>query len=258
MAQRVEGNSNLLLQYACRLESFKQRRKIDNPEIIPIKSQETIKNPEPLQEVINLTENDTDLINVTAHSIKNSGLFFSVPLIKDCNAENRGYDDEVLKKTFKNCLINAYYLQALSNLKEFYRQEEVKNTQSTQQSEQEQNREKTTQSPLNKIKTAKNQEKDKILKKINGEKKLEQEGLSIKIDTNDSSEQDSSESMTNTDSTKYIPDNISPLSSIASYDTLAFNSSSLTEDTNYDTSPLSPTEVQSCKTPETPRTPHTL
>lgn len=250
MVRNLKDKSASLLQYACRLEKFKQRRKIDNPEIIPIKSQETIENSNPTPpEPIDLTETNEDLIGVTAHSIRNSNLFFSIPGLKDQYQKddegNKTYDMDKLRNTFKNCFVNAYYLQALSNLKEFYRQEETENTQSTQQSEQEQNREKTTQSPLDKIKTA----KDKEIQKINEEKKLEQEGLSIKIDTNGSSEKDNSESMTNTDSTKYIPDNISPLSPIASHDTLTSNSSSLTI--------LSPTEFESYKTPETPRTPRT-
>ena len=157
MTQRVEGNSNLLLQYACRLERFKQRRKIDNPEIIPIKSQETTKNSNASQEPIDLTGKNKDLIGVTAHSIKNSGLFFSVPLTKDGDKLDGTYDDKVLKKIFKNCLINAYYSQALLNLKEFYRREaeeekkELENTETTQPSKQEQNGNQTTQEGKNEM-----------------------------------------------------------------------------------------------------------
>ena len=206
MTQRVEGNSNLLLQYACRLERFKQRRKIDNPEIIPIKSQETTKNSNASQEPIDLTGKNKDLIGVTAHSIKNSGLFFSVPLTKDGDGKNGTYDDEVLKKIFKNCLINAYYSQALLNLKEFYRQEaeeekkELENTETTQLSQQEQNGDQTTQegrngklaslqgvgncqtnretggsNALEKIKEAKDQEKEEIKKHLNSMSTIHQE-----------------------------------------------------------------------------------
>lgn len=237
MIRNLKDKSASLLQYACRLEKFKQRRKIDNPEIIPIKSQETTKNSNAPQEPIDLTEKNEDLIGVTAHSIRNSNLFFSIPGLKDQyrinDKGNKVYYTNELSNTFKNCLINAYYSQALSNLKEFYRQE-TKNTQSTQPGQQEQNREET----------AKYEEKDKIK-----EEKLEQEELNIKVDISSLSKKDNSESMTNTDSTKYIPDNISPLSPIASHDTLTSNSSSLTI--------LSPTEFESYKTPETPRTPRT-
>ena len=184
MTQRVEGNSDLLLQYACRLERFKQRRKIDNPEIIPIKSQETTKNSNASQEPIDLTEKNKDLIGVTAHSIKNSGLFFSVPLTKDGDKLDGTYDDEVLKKIFKNCLINAYYSQALLNLKEFYRQEAKleKNTDEDARTTQEgkngmldplrgvgncqTNRETGGSNALQKIKEAKNQEKNKMKPKL--------------------------------------------------------------------------------------------
>lgn len=247
MVRNLKDKSASLLQYACRLEKFKQRRKIDNPEIIPIKSQETTKNSNAPQEPIDLTEKNEDLIGVTAHSIRNSNLFFSIPGLKDQyrinDKGNKVYYTNELRNTFKNCLINAYYSQALSNLKEFYRQE-TKNTQSTQPGQQEQNREETTKSPLDEIKTAKEEEKDKIK-----EEKLEQKGLNIKVDISGLSKKDNSESMTNTNSTKYIPDNISPLSPIASHDTLTSNSSSLTI--------LSPTEFESYKTPETPRTPRT-
>ena len=65
---------------------------------------------------------------------------------------DKTYKEEEIQKVFLNCFINAYCSQALSNLKEFYRQEaeeeeekkELENTKTTQSSQQEQNGDQTT------------------------------------------------------------------------------------------------------------------
>ncbi len=169
-----------LLECACYLQKFRQRRKHLDPTIDSESSkkfyqteatQDTKKaeqnsgllemTPElrDLQEILQ----DKDVKEVIPESIKKSNLFFSIPLLTSCIKDGQ-YQEEEIKKVFLNCFINAYCSQALSNLKEFYRQEaeleknpddyrqkedeekkELENTKTTQSSQQEQNGDQTTQ-----------------------------------------------------------------------------------------------------------------
>ena len=155
-----------LLECACYLQKFRQRRKHLDPTIDSESSkkfyqteatQDTKKaeqnsgllemTPElrDLQEILQ----DKDVKEVIPESIKKSNLFFSIPLLTSCIKDGQ-YQEEEIKKVFLNCFINAYCSQALSNLKEFYRQKEdeekkeLENTKTTQSSQQEQNGDQTT------------------------------------------------------------------------------------------------------------------
>ena len=182
-----EGASTLidkekrLLECACYLQRFRQRRKHLNPTIDSFSSKDFYEtedatnhsgNTPPAQKstqdtkkgkknsvLLEMTSELEDLQNILQHedvkeviqdSITKSNLFFSIPLLESCMTENKSYKKEEIQKVFLNCFINAYCSQVLSNLKEFYRQKEdeekkeLENTKTTQSSQQEQNGDQTT------------------------------------------------------------------------------------------------------------------
>lgn len=193
---KLEDNENHLLKCACYLQKFKQRRKHLDPTIDselstdfykleaeteklvtsdvinssgnipqPQESPQDTKKDEENSVLLEMTPELRDLQNtlqyedvkeVISESIKKSRLFVSIPQLTSC-IENGRYQKEEIKKVFLNCFINAYCSQALSNLKEFYRQEaeeekkELENTKTTQPSQQEQNGDQTTQEGKNEM-----------------------------------------------------------------------------------------------------------
>ena len=146
-----------------------------------------------------------DVKEVIQDSIKKSKLFFSIPLLASC-IKDRKYQEEEIKKVFLNCFINAYCSQALSNLKKFYRrkaEEEKKELENRRKAEEEQKEPENTKTnqegqngrldslhvvgncqtnietggsnALEKIKEAKDQEKEEIKKHLNSMPTIHQE-----------------------------------------------------------------------------------
>ena len=140
----LRGKEERLLECACYLQRFRQRRKHLDPTIHgesqPQKSPQYTKKAEQNSGLLEMTLELQELKNqllchkdIIPESIKKSKLFFSIPLLTSCMTEDKKYKEEEIQKVFLNCFINAYCSQALSNLKEFYRQkaEMEKNTPGT-------------------------------------------------------------------------------------------------------------------------------
>ena len=140
---KLEDNENHLLECACYLQRFRQRRELLDPTIDSESSKkfyqteatQGTKKAEQNSRLLEMTPElkelqeilqDKDVEEVIPESIQKSNLFFSIPLLTSCMTKDKKYQEEEIQKVFLNCFINAYCSQALSNLKEFYSQKEDK------------------------------------------------------------------------------------------------------------------------------------